>query len=190
MAGRLQLKRREALLLKRAGIATRGRQPLKRTRQEARAVGESKPIKTKAAKIHKPIFQPGEPKFLDQGDCMLRVQLPIRLTNNNGGRSGTFYNSHAFRKECEIQLKAWGLVRVPFDQQVEVTVIRVLGPRERLWDSSSLLRGNWKEIEDSLVAIGWFHDDNAEWIRRTTPEQLTTARDAGPSIIVEIRATK
>lgn len=56
----------------------------------------------------------------------------------------------------------------------------------RLWDSSSIGRGNWKEIEDALVVLGWFHDDCPKWIRETRFFQDALRRSDGPSIEVEI----
>jgi hypothetical protein len=119
--------------------------------------------------------------------CLLRIRLPFRLTNENAGQGHHWGRKHAFRDECETQLRAWQLGRVPFDHAVSVHVIRVLGPRERRWDSSSGLRGNYKAIEDALVTLGWFHDDGPQWIARTTFEQLTTDREHGPAILIEIR---
>lgn len=69
---------------------------------------------------------------------------------------------------------------------MSVTVIRVLGERQRLWDSSSGLRGNYKEIEDSLVAAGWFHDDGPEWIEETRFRQDAGHRHVGPATIVVV----
>ena len=69
---------------------------------------------------------------------------------------------------------------------VTVTVTRILGKGERLWDSSSILRGNYKEIEDALVAIGWFVDDSTEYIHTTDGRQDDTRRNKGPAIELEI----
>lgn len=185
MAGRLVLTTRTALTLSKTGKLSRGRTTAVAKASTKASTGLA--TKAKRLKVKKPIFGTGLPVVLDQGDCLLRMRLPIRLTNDNSGRSGTYYNTAAFRKECELQLRHWGLARKPFSQQVEVTVIRVLGPREKQWDSSSILRGNYKEIEDSLVAIGWFYDDSPEWIRFTYQDQLATARSDGPAIILEVR---
>lgn len=65
--------------------------------------------------------------------------------------------------------------------------IRILGPRDRKWDTSSVLRGNYKEIEDALVAIGWFPNDTPQWITETIPDQDDTQRDQGPAIVIEVR---
>jgi hypothetical protein len=79
-----------------------------------------------------------------------------------------------------------GLVSVPFEFPVEVHVTRILGPRQSFWDSSSVLRGNYKEIEDSLVAVGWFHDDSTKYITNTAGFQDATQRENGPAVKIEI----
>lgn len=186
---RLQLTRRELLRLK-------GQQSKGQASDSAMALGSplpAAPAKSKAASRPRPVFGSDRPIVLGPGPAsLLRIRLPIRLTNNNHGRGGSYHASDTFRKQCELQLQAWdlqslpGLV-LPFAERVDVHVIRVLGHRERLWDSSSGLRGNWKEIEDSLVAIGWFHDDKPQWIRHTTFDQVADDRGRGPAIVVEVR---
>ena len=78
------------------------------------------------------------------------MQLPIELTNGNSGRGGEWFASNSRRKKYEKMIRQLGLVREPFDFPVIVSVVRVLGKKQKLWDSSSVLRGNWKEIEDEL----------------------------------------
>ena len=67
-------------------------------------------------------------------------------------------------------------------------ITRILGKGQRLWDSSSIGRGNWKEIEDALVAIGWFHDDGPKWITETRFFQDAGQRQNGPAVRVRIDA--
>lgn len=62
----------------------------------------------------------------------------------------------------------------------------MLGERQRFWDSSSGLRGNYKEIEDAMVAAGWFNDDGPEWIDETRFKQTDKYRHEGPCVIVII----
>lgn len=117
---------------------------------------------------------------------LLSQMLPIALTNGNDGRTKHFGESAARRKKYTRQLGKLGLNRKPFAEQVDVVVTRILGPGERLMDSSSLLRGNWKELEDSLVELGWFTDDNTKYIRMTVAKQETDSRELGPAILIEI----
>ena len=117
-----------------------------------------------------------------------RVVLPFELNNGNDGRGSKWFSSANVRKKFEKSLRLLGMVYVPLDTPVAVTVTRVLGKGQRKWDSSSGLRGNWKEIEDAMVACGWFHDDGPKWITETTFRQDDSRRKDGPAIIVEMTA--
>ena len=114
------------------------------------------------------------------------IQLPIELTNGNDGRGSRWFRSSAVRKKIEALIRSMGLVAQPFSHAVEVRVTRVLGKGQRLWDTSSIGRGNWKEIEDAMVACGWFHDDSPKYIAETRFFQRVD-RDRGPFTEVEIR---
>jgi hypothetical protein len=116
----------------------------------------------------------------------MKITLPIELTNGNDGRGSKWFSSAKLRKQYEAIFRQLGMVREPFAYPVTVTVTRILGPRQSLWDSSSIGRGNWKEIEDALVACGWFVDDSPKYITRTIFEQDATNRLAGPAVMVEI----
>jgi hypothetical protein len=102
---------------------------------------------------------------------LLRETLELKLTNGNDGRGKSFWGSANFRKSAEQYLRAFHKQRKPFGVPVAVHVTRLFSGRERFWDSSSVGRGNWKEIEDALVAVGWFHDDCHKWIKRTVFDQ-------------------
>lgn len=117
----------------------------------------------------------------------LDVILPLELTNGNTGRGHRFEKSNRLRQEIEMILRAGGFTRTPFEFPVVVYVTRILGKGDRLWDSSSIGRGSWKETEDSLVALGWFHDDGPKWIHETRFFQDATKREIGPAIHVQIR---
>ncbi len=92
------------------------------------------------------------------------IELPIELTNNNTGRTQHFGRSASQRKKYERIIRAKFGQQVPFASKVEIVVQRVLAARQRLWDFSSVLRGNWKEIEDALVACGFMHDDGPQCV--------------------------
>lgn len=119
---------------------------------------------------------------------LLRVKLPIELTNGNNGRTSTWYLPAKRRREYESILRYLKLARVPFKNTVSVTVIRILGNKQHFWDSSSFGRGNYKELEDALVAVGWFVDDSVKWIEETRFRQDGSRRSQGPAveIIVEL----
>jgi hypothetical protein len=92
------------------------------------------------------------------------IELPIELTNNNTGRTQHFGRSASQRKKYERIIRAKFGQQVPFSSKVEIVVQRVLAARQRLWDESSILRGNWKEIEDALVACGFISDDGPNYV--------------------------
>ena len=104
-------------------------------------------------------------------ELLLRSILPIELTNGNTGRGHSFWASDKSRKNAEAVIRGSSLVRKPFEFPVTVRVTRMFRKGQRPWDSSSVGRGNWKEIEDALVACGWFADDSYKWIRSTEFDQ-------------------
>ena len=112
--------------------------------------------------------------------------LPIELTNGNDGQGGRWFKSANVRKKLEATLRWRRCARVPFAFPVEVRVTRILGKNQRMWDSSSVLRGNYKQLEDALVVLGWFHDDSTKYITHTAGFQDATQRDLGPAVKIEI----
>jgi len=117
---------------------------------------------------------------------LLHTILPFELTNGNDGRGSKWFKSSKIRNEFEKNLRLLGYERKPFEMPVSVAVTRILGQGQRLWDSSSVGRGNYKELEDALVAIGWFHDDSPKWITETRFYQDASRRDQGSSIEIQI----
>lgn len=112
--------------------------------------------------------------------------LPVQLTNDNAGRTQSHRKTHRRRVTVSEHLKQSGRVREPFRGHTGVVVIRVLGSGEKLWDSSSVLRGNWKEIEDALVELGWWEDDDSRFISWTVGLQDASQRDSGPATWVKV----
>ena len=112
------------------------------------------------------------------------VTLPIELTNGNDGRTQKWFNSAKRRREYEQLLIFTGHNRKPFPMPVGLVVVRILGKGQRLWDADSGLRGSWKEIQDALVAVGWFVDDSARYIEWVQFSQDKTQRDDGPAVRV------
>lgn len=112
--------------------------------------------------------------------------LELELTNGNDGRGGRWFSSAKVRKEIEQYLRVNELDRQPFDVKTKIVLTRVLGPRQKFWDSDSLLRGNSKEIIDALVAVGWFYDDGPAWVTETRCLQDASRRQLGPAIVVEV----
>jgi hypothetical protein len=119
---------------------------------------------------------------IDNGATVLKIILPFELDNGNSGRSGKWFSSAKLRNKYENELAKMGLRRVPFPYPVNVRLIRILGSGQREWDSSSWQRGNYKEIEDALVACGWFVDDGPKYIWETTFENDISRKSKGPCI--------
>lgn len=114
------------------------------------------------------------------------LQLPIELDNGNYGRTTHFGRSASRRKKYEKIIRSIYGQQTPFGIQVDLVVRRILGPKQRFWDSSSVLRGNWKEIEDALVACGFFVDDSPPYIRLTLGTQVKLDDGGEPRIEVDI----
>ncbi len=115
-----------------------------------------------------------------------RASMAIELTNGNDGRGSKWFSSAKVRDQIEGVLRITGHIRQPFAVPVVVRVTRVLGVRQQLWDYSSGLRGNWKEIEDALVVLGWFEDDGPKFITEVQFRQLVPKKRGSPSVIVEV----
>ena len=115
-------------------------------------------------------MNPTEP-VADPGRLVLREYLPIALTNRNTGRGHAWFGAKDDRKFIEGVLRCEFGTRRPFDYPVRLQITRILLPGQRLWDFDSVLRGNAKEIIDSLVALGWFVDDGPKWICGVIGEQ-------------------
>tara|TARA_B100001059_G_scaffold236189_1_gene285336 strand:+ start:2598 stop:3005 length:408 start_codon:yes stop_codon:yes gene_type:complete len=114
------------------------------------------------------------------------VFLPFEISNKNNGQGRSWHGSAKDRKRFEFEIRSLGLVRTPYLFPVSVHVVRVLGKGQRFWDSSSVLRGNYKQLEDALVACGWFTDDSMTFIKRTSSDQDSTRRDQGPAVELTI----
>jgi len=114
------------------------------------------------------------------------VLLPFELSNGNDGRGSKWFSSAKIRKSFEDSLRKLRMVRSPLLFPVRVTVTRILGKGQRLWDSSSIGRGSWKELEDALVVCGWFYDDSPKYITTTDFRQDDCRRSTGPAVELEI----
>ena len=119
---------------------------------------------------------------------ILRETIKLNLTNGNDGQGRAWYRTASTRKAIEQQLKVQDLKRDPFDFPVKITLTRILGPNQRLWDADSVLRGNAKQLIDSLVAVGWFHDDSMKYIVQVVGDQDATQRENGPAVLIEVFA--
>ena len=120
--------------------------------------------------------------MIDTSDILFTVRVNHKLKNNNNGQSKHWSASHSERKKW---MKALDTAEVetfngdvfgfhefgthvlsgePLKQKVGIEVHRVLGPRERHYDPDSVLRGNAKQLIDSLVESNYLLDDNIKCI--------------------------
>ena len=121
-----------------------------------------------------------------KAEPLLDVTLPIELTNGNDGRGSKWFRTASVRKKIEATVRLLHSQRVPFAECVTLSLTRILGRGQRLWDSDSILRGNSKELIDALVVCGWFHDDSPKWIAETHACQDATQRENGPAVRVQV----
>lgn len=119
-----------------------------------------------------------------------KISLPIKLTNNNDGQTRHYGMSANQRIKYEKLIRATFGQQKPINVPVHVLVVRVLGKGQRLWDYSSILRGNWKQIEDAMVACGFLHDDGPEYVNLAVGAQDNTDRTRESSTQVLYFTTK
>lgn len=116
--------------------------------------------------------------------------LPVELDNGNSGRSKHWAAAHRSRRAIGATVSLFSprntLVRTP----VRIHVTRVLGKGQRLMDADSLLRGNFKEILDSIVATGLIPDDGPKFVQEVTASQDATRRAEGPMTVVVIESVR
>ena len=115
---------------------------------------------------------------------ILSRMLPIELTNGNDGRGSKWFRSSSRRKIIARTLA--NERRAPFAFPVAIQIVRVLGAGQRLWDADSVGRGNAKELVDSLVELGWFHDDGPKWITHCDYRQDASQRKIGPVTVINV----
>jgi hypothetical protein len=108
----------------------------------------------------------------------------IELTNGNDGRGSKWFRTAAVRQRIARTLA--NERRTPFEHPVEIRITRILGANQRLWDADSVGRGNAKELIDSLVELGWFHDDGPKWITHCDYRQDAQSRASGPAVMIEV----
>ena len=117
-----------------------------------------------------------------------RVRIFRELNNGNNGQTKHWSGSHKERQAwrravdtCEVET-ADGQVMSLFEfkethlphlnnAKVGLIITRVLGPRQRLWDPDSILRGNAKQLIDTLVEADIMEDDNAGVVEFVLPLQ-------------------
>lgn len=118
----------------------------------------------------------------------MTLVLPIELTNGNDGRTKHFGAAAKRRARYERIIRLLHPRPQPVPTPVRLTITRVLGKGERLFDADSLGRGNAKELVDAVVAAGFLPDDGPRHVHEVTYRQDATRRSDGPSTEVTIEA--
>lgn len=114
------------------------------------------------------------------------LTLPVSLDNGNDGRTKHFGAAAKRRREYEATIRLFHPKPVPIQTPARIHVTRVLGPRQRLFDADSLLRGNAKELIDAIVAVGFLPDDGPAHVLEVTASQDRTRRGEGPATEITI----
>ena len=114
------------------------------------------------------------------------VLLPIDLPRANDllRRSGHWKRSK-FKEACGWELTA---KRLRFDEPpempVRLTLTRILGKGQRLYDADNLVAST-KGLIDAMKEANWFKDDSPAYLKLRW-KQDTTRRELGPAVLVEV----
>lgn len=115
--------------------------------------------------------------------------LPIDLKNSNDGQMRLHFGATAkLRKSYRDILAKLRLKGLKPDHPQRLTLTRILGKGQRLWDADSVLRGSAKQLVDALVEAGFFIDDKPQYLPIVDGRQDPDHRKSGPAVRVTIRA--
>jgi hypothetical protein len=114
---------------------------------------------------------------------ILSVLLPVEMINRNDGQGHSQWRTVKDKKQIGLALS--NLKRKPFEHRVDITLTRILGKGQRLFDPDSIGRGNAKQIIDTLTDLGWWYDDSSKYIRHCDYRQDDSQRENGPSVLIE-----
>lgn len=130
---------------------------------------------------------------------ILTISIDAELKNQNSGQTRHWSTAHREKKIMTTGLLS-GRILYPgdgnlkfgvfckeimphaFDARIDITVKRILGKGQRLFDPDSILRGNCKQLIDAVVDSGILTDDSSKHIGRVLGMQDASQRDRGPAI--------
>ena len=144
--------------------------------------------------------------MFEPSELIAEIEVPMKLKNNNQGQGRHWSGSHKERRiasEAVAQAICWPHPATESDKPVKLSewisqqkkgrdgklglvVNRVLGKRERLWDADSVLRGNYKQIQDALIEAGLAEDDSPKYIDWVLGMQISEWRDQGPKVVIDV----
>lgn len=133
---------------------------------------------------------------------LVRVIIQDNVSNNNNGQGNHWAGTAKAKKRIFSKCKKAEYFRyserrhlflpasikecsIPSRQAVNIIATRVLGPKQRLWDADSILRGEFKQVMDSLVQLGIIEDDGPKFVKHCLGMQDSTRRSDGPSFEVD-----
>lgn len=119
-------------------------------------------------------------------DLLHEVVIPIQLISKNKLQGRSWYGKSNAKKKYLSILIYRKLGRKPFRFPVRLVVTRLLGAGEKKWDYDNIGGGSWKQLQDSLVQIGWFKDDSSKWITKVEFEQDDSQRSKGPAVKIQV----
>lgn len=132
--------------------------------------------------------------MLDTSELLFTIKIAGKLSNNNSGQTKHWSSAHKAKKkwmlalrhatvtlpsEGELEFNYYEflehvLADEPIAQLVGIEIQRVLGPRERKYDPDSVLRGEAKQLVDSLVGTNLLTDDSCKHILWAVGTQAET----------------
>ncbi len=125
------------------------------------------------------------------GEALLETRvktlvLPIQLLSKNGRDKLHFRQRNHLRKSYQgiILLKYPRKHSTP-DYKQRMTVMRLMGPRERDFDEQNLIAGSAIELIDSFVHLGWLKDDSPPYLEPVF-KQGWHKMIGGPAVVVTI----
>ena len=130
---------------------------------------------------------------------ILTISIDADLKNQNSGQTRHWSTAHREKKimttallngrilypgdgNLKFSVFCGEIMKHAFDSKVDITVKRILGKAQRLFDPDSILRGNCKQLLDAIVDSGILVDDSSRHIGRVLGVQDATQRDRGPAI--------
>jgi len=116
------------------------------------------------------------------------LTLTVPLSNNNEGQTRHFTASLKWKRLYAKALAGHKAAPPVYPQRITIT--RILGKGERLWDADSVLRGSAKQLIDALKDAGFMTDDSPRYITEVFGKQDASQRPAGPAIKIEFERAK
>ena len=139
--------------------------------------------------------------MIQTNNPIIRITILDNISNRNDGQGRHWSTSNKARKRLLTACKGARFERfeqgqwvqssikdcmVPSCMEVDMVATRILGPNQRLWDADSVLRGEFKQLLDSLVELKIIEDDGPKYIKHVLGTQNSNNRDIGPAFQIII----